>query len=854
MTSTAPATTVEPAGQDAARVYEAPVGQVNPEGSASGRYSRATKLVVALTVAVALGAWGLTFLGGIAVDRWQLVTAVALFVCYTLATSSPVQVAYKVQQHFGLAVQVAAVLLLPPWLAVPVIGLGYALGAAIQFRWSIEIDNPFNAAEVMISTAIAGAALTAFGWDRAASSLDPLPSLAAMLFVLVVSVLVTRVSNAVVIAVSERMPLLQLLRDLTLGSQRAELLAEAGLAGVGLLAAVLVHEEAWASLLLLIPALGIFYALRQHVETRHRIEASLWTAQSVARLGSLDWDLSSGDLRWSDELFRILGFDPKTDPAAMEAYLSRVHPDDRQRVASAFANASGGAPTTMDHRMLVAGGADGPGGAPVERHLHLRFDTIRDKGDRPKRVVGTIHDVTDRKTLEDRLAHQAYHDPLTGLPNRAMFVQRLDQAVQRLGRRQPRIALLFLDLDRFKLVNDTLGHEAGDHLLIAVADRLRTCIRPGDVVARLGGDEFIVLLDGVADTDEVIRIAHRIIQAITIPVTLLGSREVFVSTSIGIVRPEEDAAFGAPGVTGAPGASAADLLRDADTALYRAKERGRNQFAIFDASMGEETRERVALEADLRRAIERGELRLAYQPKVELATGRVVAVESFLRWEHPTRGNVPPAAFIPIAEESGLIDPVGAWSIRRACQDAARWAVSLEHPPALSVNLTSRQLHDPELVPTLVRLLAETGLAPGRLRVEVSEQSAMKNPEAVIETLNRLRNLGIGAAIDDFGTGYSSLTSLRRFPVDTLQLDHQFVTELGANREAEAIVQAVIGMGRGLGLTVIAEGVERAAQAALLADLGCTHAQGNHYTPPLPEPTITTFLVAREHAAVALAG
>ena len=833
--------TSTPADPDAVRVYESPVGQVNPQGNpdgdAAGRHSAATKLLVALTVALALAAWGLALLDDRSVDPRQLVAAAVLLACYVLATSSPVQVAYKVQQHFGLAVQVAAVLLLPTWLAVPVVGLGFAVGYAVQLRWTIEIDNPFNAADVMLSTALAGALLSWLGWDRGADTVAPLPAIGATLLVLVASIAVTRVSTATVIAVSERMPLLQLLRDLTLGSQRAELLAEVGLAGVGLLAVVLVHTEAWATALLLIPALGIFYALRQHVETRHRIEASLWTAQSVARLGSLDWDLASGDLRWSDELFRILGFDPKGDPATMEGYLSRVHPEDRQAVASAFSNASGGAPTTMDHRMRQ----DAAAGVP-ERHLHVRFDTVRDTGGRPKRVVGTIHDVTDRKALEERLAHQAYHDPLTDLPNRAMLVERLDQAVQRVGRRQPRVALLFLDLDRFKLVNDTLGHEAGDQLLIAVADRLRTCIRPGDIVARLGGDEFTVLLDGVDGDTEVIRVAQRIIHAVTVPVTLLGSREVYVSTSIGIVRPESEVV------------TAADLLRDADTALYRAKERGRNQFAIFDASMGEETRERVALEADLRRAVERGELRVAYQPKIELATGRVVAVEAFLRWSHPDRGSVPPAAFIPIAEESGLIESIGAWSIRRACMDAARWAVSLRDAPALSVNLTSRQLHDPDLVSTLTSLLTETGLEAERLRVEVSERVAMKNPEAVIHALLGLQEIGVGAAIDDFGTGYSSLTSLRRFPVDTLQLDHQFVVELGRSREAEAIVEAVVGMGRGLGLTVVAEGVEQPRQAALIADLGCTHAQGNHYTPPLPEPAITTFLVARERASVALAG
>jgi predicted signal transduction protein with EAL and GGDEF domain len=356
--------------------------------------------------------------------------------------------------------------------------------------------------------------------------------------------------------------------------------------------------------------------------------------------------------------------------------------------------------------------------------------------------------------------------------------------------------------------------------------------RPNDVVARLGGDEFTVLLDDVRDDDETVRVAERIIAAMTAPITLLESREVYVSTSVGIVRPGPEHRTGA------------EVLRDADNALYRAKEGGRNRYAIFDASMRAEVAERLALEADLRRALGRHELRVLYQPKVELATQRVVAVEAFLRWEHATRGWIAPARFIPIAEETGLIGPIGAWGLETACREAATWESVTLDPPILNVNLSGKQFHDPDLVSDLEQLLRQTGLAPRRLRLEIAETAAMKNAEATIAVLWRLQGIGVRAVIDDYGTGSSSLGSLPRFPVDTLQLDHSFVAELGRHKDATKVAQAVIGLAHGLGLKVVAEGVERPDQLKQLQALGCEQAQGNLFAPPLTACDLAAYLAA----------
>ena len=448
-----------------------------------------------------------------------------------------------------------------------------------------------------------------------------------------------------------------------------------------------------------------------------------------------------------------------------------------------------------------------------------------------------IRDITERKAFEDQLAHQASHDPLTNLPNRALFTDRLSHALARAARRQGIVAVLFLDLDGFKVVNDSLGHDIGDHLLIAVAERLGGCLRPEDSVARLGGDEFTVLLEDLGDARDAARVAERIIAALRAPFAI-GGREVVISASIGIAHGAGDRE------------QAIDLWRNADIAMYRAKQAGKGGYEVFDRRMGHQAVERLALEADLRRAIERGEFRLVYQPKVELATGRIVGVEALARWLHPERGVVPPAAFIPLAEETGLILPLGQWVLAEACRQARAWQRAFPGAESLmmSVNLSIRQFQHPALVADVARVLAETGLEPGRLVLEITESVVTDDALATIATLRRLKELGVQLAIDDFGTGYSSLSYLKSFPVDILKIDKSFIN---GSEEAGglAILSAVIGLARALGLTVVAEGVEKAEQLAQLRALEAELGQGYYFSKPLAADAIGELLATRPHLA-----
>lgn len=422
----------------------------------------------------------------------------------------------------------------------------------------------------------------------------------------------------------------------------------------------------------------------------------------------------------------------------------------------------------------------------------------------------------------DQLAKQALKDPLTSLPNRALFMDRLAHTLARLERRADRLAVLFLDLDRFKVINDSLGHSVGDRLLIEVSRRLQTCLRPEDTVARLGGDEFGILLEGVNDESRATRVAERIASALRGAFTFDG-REVFITASIGIA------------LSPSPQSQPEEILRDADLAMYHAKAQGKVQFAVFDASMNAAAVERLNLEMDLRSALDRREFRLYYQPVVELSTGRVREMEALIRWEHRQRGLLLPGDFIGLTEETGLILPIGRWVLAEACQQARQWQTDFpaEPPLVMSVNLSARQVQQENLVEEIAEILRESGLEPSHLKLEITENVVMNDAPATLAKLHALRDLGVRLAIDDFGTGYSSLNYLKRFPVETLKIDRSFVKGIGRRGEDTAIVQAVITVAKSLDVNVTAEGIETEEQLTRLQALGCDRGQGYYFARPL---------------------
>jgi diguanylate cyclase (GGDEF)-like protein/PAS domain S-box-containing protein len=462
--------------------------------------------------------------------------------------------------------------------------------------------------------------------------------------------------------------------------------------------------------------------------------------------------------------------------------------------------------------------------------VHVVDSPIRDEMGKVIGTVGISVDISERKHLEARLAHLATHDALTGLPNRVLFADRLDHALRVASRRGEPVAVVMLDLDRFKLVNDDLGHAAGDQLLVAVGHRLATCVREVDTLARFGGDEFVLLLEG-ATPEHARNVAERILARLAEPL-MIADREVVVSTSMGIT-------FSSP-----ERGDARELLRAADVALYRAKRAGRSQFIIFDPSEPDTTAGWLALEADLRRAIRNGELHLAYQPIIDLTRNQVVSVEALVRWQHPTRGAVPPSTFVPLAEETGLITELTAWVINEACEQLALWHSRLdpEMVPMVNVNVTSRDLRDPELVGHITRVLHETGVPSRCLRLEITEHVLVEEVRAATGTLERLRALGVGLAIDDFGAGASSLASLRAVNAEVLKLDRSFVRGMTDSGDDRIVVAAIVAMAHALGILVTAEGIETLEQCELARQSGCDRGQGFWFARPLPPADVIAFL------------
>lgn len=470
--------------------------------------------------------------------------------------------------------------------------------------------------------------------------------------------------------------------------------------------------------------------------------------------------------------------------------------------------------------------------------FELRLVPLRDDQGQIVGAIGVGTDVTDRLKVEQALrASQeqyrtlAFHDPLTGLPNRALFGDRLEQALRRAVRDQRAVGVLFLDLDNFKVVNDSLGHHIGDDLLVQVARRIRGCLREEDTAARFGGDEFAVLVGDVGSESDAQAVADRLSEAMRAPFQIAG-RDVVVTASIGVA------------ISAGERAERESLLQAADLAMYRAKSNGRARSELFDPRMAAEADDRLALEMDLRDAIARNELSVVYQPIVSLETGRVSSVEALLRWEHPERGAIGPVRFIPIAEETGLIVSIGAWVLGEACREAMTWPCQDGGPQlAVSVNVSPRQLRDAGLLEDVRRALAATGLPAGHLELEVTESAVMNDPDAARARLEQLQALGVSLSIDDFGTGYSSLGQLRQFPFETLKVDKMFMRGLGQDPQNTAIVGGVIALARNLGLSVVGEGIETVEQLEHLQSLGCDRGQGYYLARPMPADALRRLLV-----------
>lgn len=581
--------------------------------------------------------------------------------------------------------------------------------------------------------------------------------------------------------------------------------------------------------------------LATHLESK-RMQAKLRESEERYALaargandGLWDWDLRSDEVYYSPRWQAMIGHEEGGMRAHPDEWLSRIHDGDRPRVEEALAQhrEGGVAHFETEFRMLHRDGG--------YRWMLCRGLAVRDARERATRIAGSLTDIT----------HAKVSDGLTGLPNRIMFLDRLARSIVQ-ARATPGslLAVLFVDVDNFKLINDSLGHEAGDHLLMGLAHRLSSCVRTSDVVvrpdsaasvARLGGDEFTILLERIECPTTASNAAQRILAALREPFTLLG-RPVFVGASIGITV----------GVGDERGAE--DLLREADTAMYHAKSLGRSRYALFDPAMLERVRERLALESDLRLAMHRGEFELHYQPIVRLADGHVAGFEALLRWRHPTRGMIPPAEFIPIAEQTSLIVPLGEWVLREACSQAARWQREFPSDPPLliNVNCSCRQFMTENFLDTVQDVLDETNIDPRGLKLEVTETTLMENSDAVAALMARLRERKVQVGLDDFGTGFSSLSMLHRFPLDVLKIDRSFVQQLAAGREHAAIVRTIISLSRTLDLDVVAEGIETRQQRDTLLRMGCVLGQGYLFSRPLATADAHAFLENQRASVVRL--
>lgn len=570
--------------------------------------------------------------------------------------------------------------------------------------------------------------------------------------------------------------------------------------------------------------------IARDVSSRRKIEEVLW--KDVERFGLvskatndalLEWDLATDKVWRNDSYRRLFGHRSDELQPKMESWFGHIHADDRVRVQQRLLGVINSSETLwndefrlMRHDETVA-------------HVHARGFVNRDDAGSALKMLGVLQDITARKESEERTRFLADHDELTGLPNRSLFKQSLAKAIQRAGRSGKFLSVLFLDLDRFKNINDSLGHETGDQVLRAVAERLTACVRQVDVVARFGGDEFAVLLEGMTAEDQAGAIARKIIEALAKPLVLAG-HQYRPGASIGISTYPSD------------GRDVLSLQKNADIAMYRAKEEGRGTFQFYSEQLNTHSIQRLEFESNLNGALNNREFVLYYQPKLELASGHIAGVEALIRWVSPQFGFVSPADFISIAEETGLIVPMGRWVVQTACVQNHAWQKGGLPPLRIAVNISARQMADKGLVNFIVDTMTRTSLTAESLELEITESAVMSNQDHAEKVLNQLKALGIHLTMDDFGTGYSSLAYLKRFPFDSVKIDQSFIRGVPANRDDCAIVEAIIAMAHSLELKVVAEGVETQEQSEFLRQLGCDQIQGYVFSKPVPSAEIVGLL------------
>lgn len=545
-------------------------------------------------------------------------------------------------------------------------------------------------------------------------------------------------------------------------------------------------------------------------------------AQHLAGVGNWTMDLMTRKVTWSEELRRIYGVSVReVDDELLRTF---DHPEDAPTVQRTIESAiSEQRSYNIEHRIVRRDG--------FVRYVQEQGEFMMSAGTTPLKMIGTIVDVTDRKQAEEILAHLAQHDALTGLPNRALLHERLSQSIEFAKRHNRIVAVLYMDVDRFKIVNDSLGHAAGDTLLVDVSRRLSHAVRGGDTVARLGGDEFVVVLADMQHERDVRAVAEKIRTRCCEPF-IINERELFVSTSIGVCTYPNDAS------------DVEELMECSDAAMYQAKERGRNNVQYYTADMHLLNARKLSIEQDIRKGLEREEFVLHYQPIVSVNSGIITGFESLVRWNHPTRGLVPPAEFIPAAEESGLIVPLGEWVLRKAVEQHREWRRKGLSSGRVTVNISPRQFQQRELTNLIGDCVRTYGCRPGDLELELTESLVMREVDASLRTLHELKAMGVSISLDDFGTGYSSLNYLKRFPIDSLKIDRSFIRDINVDTFDKAISEAIVTLAGSLKVRVIGEGVETKEQLDTLRRIGCDEAQGFLFSKPIPAEQATALLAA----------